>query len=73
MFFYNIEFFHTNQLLISVEDADNSQFNANMGFDFPLVEDLFTKFSLKWNYDNQPAEGIEKIDRSFTIGLNYNW
>ncbi|MBT6780679.1 MAG: DUF481 domain-containing protein, partial [Porticoccaceae bacterium] len=73
MIFENIEFFHTNQLLISVEDADNSQFNADMGFDFPLVEDLFTKVALKWNYDNQPAEGIEKIDRSFTIGVNYNW
>jgi len=73
MIFENIEFFHTNQLLISVEDAHNSQFNADMGFDFPLVEDLFTKVALKWNYDNQPAEGIEKIDRSFTIGVNYNW
>ena len=73
MFFENIEFFHTNQLLISVEDADNSQFNADMGFDFPLVEDLFTKVALKWNYDNQPAEGIGKIDRSLSIGVNYNW
>lgn len=73
MFFENIEFSHTNQLLISVEDADNSQFNADMGFDFPLVEDLFTKVALKWNYDNQPAEGIGKIDRSLSIGVNYNW
>ena len=42
-------------------------------FAFGFFEDLFTKVALKWNYDIQPAEGIEKIDRSFTIGLNYNW
>ena len=71
--FEHIELFHTNELLISVEDADNSQFNAGIGFDVPLVDDLFTKFALKWNYDNQPTEGIEKIDRSFSIGVNYSW
>lgn len=71
--FENIEIFHTNELLISVQDADNSQFNAGIGFDVPLVKDLFTKFALKWNYDNQPTEGIEKIDRSLSIGVNYSW
>ena len=45
----------------------------NITAEITIEEDLFTKFALTWNYDNQPAEGIEKIDRSFTIGVNYNW
>ena len=71
--FSNIEFFHTHQLLVSVEDADNSQLNTDIGFDFPMIDNLFTEIALKWDYDNQPVEGFEKIDRKISVGVNYSW
>mgnify|MGYP000874930467 CR=1 FL=1 len=59
--------------LVAIDDSRNSQFNADIGLDFPLIDDLFTKISFMWNYDNQPAQGIEKIDRRLNIGLNFVW
>jgi putative salt-induced outer membrane protein YdiY len=71
--FNNVDFSHRNQLLVAIDDSRNSQFNADIGLDFPLIDDLFTKISFMWNYDNQPAQGIEKIDRRLNIGLNFVW
>jgi len=66
-------FSHSHQLLVSIEDADNSQFSADVGFDFPWINNLFTKISIEWTYDNRPVEGVEKIDRKLNLGLNYSW
>ena len=64
---------HSHQLLVAIEDTDNRQFSADVGFDFPLINSLFTKISLERTYDNQPVEGVEKIDRKLNLGVNYSW
>ena len=71
--FKSMVFSHSNQLLVAIEDSSDSLFQGNFALDFPLVDQLFTKLELRWIYDNEPPEGIEKIDRRATIGINYNW
>ena len=73
LLFKKMGFSHSHQLLVSIEDADNSQFSADVGFDFPWINNLFTKISIEWTYDNRPVEGVEKIDRKLNLGLNYSW
>lgn len=69
----NMIFSHSNQLLVAIEDSSDSLFQGNFALDFPLVDQLFTKVELRWVYDNEPPEGIEKVDRRATIGINYSW
>ncbi len=73
LLFKQVGLSHSHQLLVAIEDTDNRQFSADVGFDFPLINNLFTKISLEWTYDNQPVEGVEKIDRKLNLGVNYSW
>mgnify|MGYP000023409759 FL=1 len=73
LLFEQVRLSHSHQLLVAIEDTDNSQFLADIGFDFPLIDNLFTKISLEWAYDNQPVVGVEKIDRKLNLGVNYSW
>ena len=59
--------------ILNPKDTDNLQFLADIGFDFPLIDNLFTKISLEWGYDSQPVAGVEKIDRKLNLGVNYSW
>lgn len=71
--FGNLEFFHTHELLVSLEDTDDSEVKADFGLKAPVVDNLFTELKLEWVYDNQPAEGAERNDSQVTIGVNYSW
>ncbi len=73
LLFKQVGLSHSHQLLVAIEDPDNTQLSADIGFDFPLINNLFTKISLEWTYDNQPVEGVEKIDRKLNLGVNYSW
>ena len=72
-FFKSMVFSHSNQLLVAIEDSSDNLFQGNFALDFPLIDQLFTKVELRWIYDNEPPQGIEKIDRRATIGINYTW
>ena len=73
LLFKQVRLSHSHQLLVAIEDADNSQLSADISVDFPLINSLFTKVSLEWVYDNQPLAGVEKIDRKLNLGVNYSW
>jgi len=73
LLFNQVGLSHSHQLLVAIDDTDNTQFSADVGFDLPLINNLFTKISLEWTYDNRPVEGVEKIDRKLNLGVNYSW
>ncbi|CAI8329362.1 MAG: Uncharacterised protein [Porticoccaceae bacterium UBA1117] len=73
LLFKQVRLSHSHQLLVAIEDADNSQLSADISVDFPLIDSLYTKVSLEWVYDNQPLAGVEKIDRKLNLGVNYSW
>jgi putative salt-induced outer membrane protein YdiY len=62
---------YSHQLNVSIKDSDNSQLNADLGIIIPVTEQLDTKISWDWSFDNQPEQDNEKIDRKLKFGLDY--
>lgn len=62
---------YSHQLNVSIKDSDNSQLNADLSIIIPVTEQLDTKISWDWSFDNQPEQDNEKIDRKLKFGLDY--
>ena len=70
---YNAELFNINEFLQSLEDNADWEVSADVGIKVPLGPGLFTEWKLEYDYDNQPAAGAGREDKTFTIGVNYSW
>lgn len=62
---------YSHQLNVSIKDSDNTQLNADLGIIIPVTEQLDTKISWDWSFDNQPEQDNDKIDRKLKFGLDY--
>lgn len=71
---FSAEFFHTNELLYSLQDTENWEVSADFGLSVPLGVGLFSEYKFEYDYDNQPSspEAV-KEDTKWTIGIGYNW
>lgn len=71
--FNKIDVFHTHQILVSTEDAKDSEIKADIGLRTGLIENLFAEIKMEWVYDNQPGDDAEHTDSQLTFGVNYSW
>lgn len=62
---------YSHELNVSIKDSENTQLNADIGVIIPVTEQLDTKISWDWSFDNQPEQGNEKIDRKLRFGVDY--
>ena len=69
-----VELFHRHAMLQSFERGDDYEINTTTGFRYPINGSLSSVIQLEYNYDNLPAkETVDKIDRKWSVGVNYAW
>lgn len=69
-----VEVFHRHAILQSFEQGDDFEVNTISGLKYPINGSLSSIVQLEYNYDNLPAEtAIDKVDRKWSIGVNYDW
>ncbi len=73
MLWNKITFYHQHDLWISVQDINDNQAEIDVGIKIPLIRDLFTEIKFEWIFDNEPAQGSDKLDNKYSIGINYVW
>ena len=54
-------------------DNNNTIIKTNTGFMFDLWGDLYANASLRYDYETEPAAGVENYDSTLAIGLGYDF
>jgi len=65
----DISFYHNDNLTYQFYGDNNAIFKSNTGFTFDLIDDIYAKISLRYDYKTQPALGAFKDDTTFAIGV----
>jgi len=65
----DISFFHKHNLTYQFYGENNAIFKTNTGFQFDIISDIYTKISLRYDYETQPAAGASKNDTTLAIGV----
>ncbi|WP_165954159.1 DUF481 domain-containing protein [Seongchinamella unica] len=69
-----MEVFHRHAALQSFQQGADWELTTTTGFKYPINGVFSSIFQLEYNYDNLPAEeGIDKVDRKWSVGVNYDW
>jgi putative salt-induced outer membrane protein YdiY len=74
-FFFNkgVQFFHSHEGVVSLENSKDLFIRSQTGFRFPLFKGLNTTAQLNWDYENNPSPGRERSDETYLLTLGYQW
>jgi putative salt-induced outer membrane protein YdiY len=64
-------FFHNDEALVNLEDADDITIRTQTGFRFPFYKRFNMTLQYNWDWENMPAEGQEKTDERYLVTLGY--
>ena len=67
----SLRFFHHHSGLVSLEDANDIVIYSQTGLRMPLYKHLNATTQFNYDYDNSPAPGREKADRTIIFSLGY--
>ena len=67
------EFFHNFEYLPEVDDWDKYLIKADVGFSVKIIGDFDLLAKIEWDFDSRPANGREKSDVRYIVGLGYKW
>lgn len=73
LIFEHVKLFHRHEVLVSLEDAQNTLIFTQTGLRVPIAKNLNASTQLNVDYAGQPAEGRKSVDRSLLFSLGYNW
>jgi putative salt-induced outer membrane protein YdiY len=73
LIFSNVRFFHQHEVLISLENSADTLVFTKTGLRVPIAENLNASTQLDIDYDNEPAVGREKADKTLLFSLGYGW
>jgi putative salt-induced outer membrane protein YdiY len=68
-----LEFFNTDSVHVSLEDSNSYFLRTRTGLRFPLVDRLISTLQYNYDYDNNPAPGRVKADKTWLFTLGYKW
>ncbi len=68
-----IRFFHRQEGLVSLEDADDFVVSAQTGVRFPLMFGVTGTAQVNVDYDNTPPSGNSKTDQAYVLTMGYSW
>ena len=69
-----MEVFHRHSALQSFQKSKDYEVRTTTGLKYPINGAFSSIFQLEYNYDNLPAEEeIDKVDRKWSVGVNYDW
>jgi putative salt-induced outer membrane protein YdiY len=73
LFRTNVQFFHTDETYVDLQDAENVFLRTSTGFRFPLVSRLNATVQYDYDWENQPAPGRVKDDQTVRATLGVTW
>ncbi|KAA9130547.1 DUF481 domain-containing protein [Marinihelvus fidelis] len=68
-----IDFFHNDSVTYQFYDNNNTIIKTNTGFMFDLWGDLYANLSFRYDYETEPAPGVENYDSTLAVGLGYDF
>lgn len=68
-----IQLFHEHEFLVPADDADAFVFESESGVRVPLRKGLVATGEVEFDWDNDPAPGIEESDTTYALKLGYEW
>jgi putative salt-induced outer membrane protein YdiY len=69
----NVQIFHQHEVLVGLEDFANTLIFSKTGLRVPVTEDINASTQINLDYNNQPAEGRKKLDKTLLFSLGYSW
>jgi len=69
----SLRFFHNGQWFPSLENTDDQLVKTETGIRSVLSGSLFIDAKLLYDWDNTPADGKEKEDATYIIGVGWNF
>jgi len=73
LLFANVKFYHQHEILVSLEDAADTLVFTKTGLRVPIAKNLNASTELNVDYDNQPADDRERLDKTLLFSLGYGW
>lgn len=68
-----VTFFHNLGYVPSLQDFSDYTIESDAGIRATLVKNMFAQFRVLWQYDSQPAEGAERSDLQYTVGIGWTF
>lgn len=68
-----LQFFHDHEGIASLENAGDVILRSHTGLKLPVYQGFDLLVQLDWDHDTKPAEGTEKSDTRYIVGVGYNW
>ena len=68
-----LQFFHSNEGLISLEDAEDLIVQSQTGFRFILFKNFNATAQLNYDWDKSPSPGIKKGDATYLVTVGYQF
>ncbi|MBN1840710.1 MAG: DUF481 domain-containing protein [Deltaproteobacteria bacterium] len=68
-----VQFFHTHEGIVSLEDTDDLLIRTRTGLRFPLKKGFNATAQYNWDWDNSPATGKDRADERYLFTLGYSW
>lgn len=65
--------FHDQELLVSLDDADDMFLRTQTGLRFPLTQQLVGSIQLNLDWDRTPSPGKSSTDRTVLFTMGYRW
>jgi putative salt-induced outer membrane protein YdiY len=68
-----IELFHSQELLVSLDDSADRLLRTRTGLRFDLWKSFVAAVQLNYDRDEKPSPGREKSDQAWLLNLGYTW
>ncbi|MGD8347461.1 MAG: DUF481 domain-containing protein [Lysobacterales bacterium] len=65
----SVAFFHNHNISQHFYGEDNLIFKSNTGFNFDIIDGIYTSISLRYDYETEPPEGNENEDTTLAVGV----
>ncbi|MDF1590768.1 MAG: DUF481 domain-containing protein [Desulfobacterales bacterium] len=68
-----VQFFHHHVGLMSLENTSKTSLQSQTGFRFKIYQGLNSTAQVNFDWDNEPASGVENTDTAYIFTLGYQF
>jgi putative salt-induced outer membrane protein YdiY len=68
-----VQFFHYHEGYVSLEDTEKIVFRSRTGLRVPLYERFIATAQYNFDWDSDPAPGVERVDATYLLSLGYQY
>lgn len=69
----DVQFFHQHEILFGLEKTGNTLIFSKTGLRVPIAKNLNASTQINLDYNSQPVENGEKLDKTLLFSLGYGW